>query len=151
MLRNSLLFCLVIIGGACSSSDEDTNKADITLADAGTADAGQAPAPDATTVMSCTDQPDFNSCANCVAMENPAGSNAYSQAIVSSCYCANECVAECTAGCADPTMIQQGDACDTCLNTVTMNQNSACIAGFSAACQADATCVGFAMSLQSCQ
>ncbi len=151
MPRISLLACLALLGGACTGSDSDSETPDINLADAGPGDAGPNMEPDAAPAMSCTDEADFNSCAGCFAMQNPDGSSAYGQAIVSSCYCANECAADCMSGCADPSTIQQGDACDTCLNQVTGDQNSACVQGFGTACQANPSCLSFATSLQSCQ
>ncbi|MBI4701768.1 MAG: hypothetical protein HY744_11525 [Deltaproteobacteria bacterium] len=98
----------------------------------------------------CADEANFQDCANCFAEENPDGANAYVQAIVDNCLCANECKEECAAECKDPNSLKDGTPCSTCFDETTAKQDSACIQGFVASCKADQSCIDFATSLQDC-
>ncbi|MBM76482.1 MAG: hypothetical protein CMK59_13835 [Proteobacteria bacterium] len=98
----------------------------------------------------CTDM-SSQECFECFAMEDQAGYQAYVNALVGNCYCANDCEASCTDFCSDPSLQTPPSAdCDSCVNGVISDQSSACIQGFSADCQADATCINFAMAVQEC-
>jgi hypothetical protein len=128
---------------ACTSDDDDGGGDPITIvADAAPPDA--APVPDAQ--LACVDYPDFQSCANCYAAENPTGAEAYNQGIVDNCLCANECVSVCTAECANPATLTAG--CEQCVNG--LGPQSRCVQGFGNQCRAKPECLQFAGSLQSC-
>ena len=97
----------------------------------------------------CASMADFNTCANCFAQENAAGAQAYSGALVQQCLCTNECQNDCTAECADPAAEFSAD-CNTCFDAAANDQQSGCITGFSAECQADQNCMAFVQALQTC-
>ena len=106
------------------------------------------PAADNTT--DCTDM-NSQECFECFINENQAGYQAYVVALVDNCYCANDCADSCTDFCADSSMqTTPSQECETCVSGVANDQTSACITGFSADCQADATCLDFAMAVQEC-
>ena len=98
----------------------------------------------------CTQAGSGDACYQCYAQQDAAGYQAYVGAIVQECLCSNECQADCAAECADPSTLAEGSACNTCFSATTSNQQSACLQGFSAACQADNTCLTFAMNVQNC-
>ncbi len=94
----------------------------------------------------CFQMADFQSCGACLAMANAAGAMAYNTHIATNCLCANECMAACTADCANP-MAATPD-CNMCVGM--LGQTSACAMAFGAACMADAVCAPFAADLQGC-
>ena len=98
----------------------------------------------------CTQAGSGDACYECFVQQDMAGYQAYVGQIVQNCLCANECEAECAAECADPSTLAEGSACNTCFTGATSNQQSACLQGFSTGCQADQTCLSFAMNVQSC-
>ena len=87
-------------------------------------------------------------CVNCFAEQYPVGAQAYNDHLFEHCICANECETDCADTCADPTNVTQ--ECNTCINTVGADQNSGCVQGFGAACQADSDCMDFYMATQEC-
>ena len=89
-------------------------------------------------------------CFECFAQADMAGYQAYIGALVQNCLCSNECQAECTDACADPQQMTPGSACETCFNGVAGNQQSGCVTGFMAECQANTSCSTFAMNIQGC-
>ncbi len=98
----------------------------------------------------CTQAGSGDACYQCFAQQDTAGYQAYVGQIVQNCLCANECEGDCAAECADPSTLAEGSACNTCFTQTTSNQQSACLQGFSAGCQADNTCLTFAMNVQNC-
>jgi hypothetical protein len=137
--------------GATDGTDTnttDTNTTDNNTTDdntdiGGTGNTGNDSAND------CTQAGSGDACYQCFAQQDAAGYQAYVGQIVNNCLCANECEAECANECADPSTLAEG-ACNTCFNGVTGDQDSACITGFSTGCQADNTCITFAMNVQGC-
>lgn len=95
----------------------------------------------------CADLPQ-QECYSCVADENPAGAQAYNNYLFEHCVCANECETDCADTCADPNNVTQ--ECNSCIDTVGQDQNSACVQDFGAACQADSSCIAFAQAIQAC-
>ena len=98
----------------------------------------------------CTQAGSGDACYECFVQQDMAGYQAYVGQIVQNCLCANECEADCTAECADPSTLAEGSACNTCFTGATSNQQSACLQGFSTGCQADQACLSFAMNVQNC-
>ena len=137
---------------ACTPAADDTSDAPKSEP---TAEPSSSPTSEPTSEPSsetdCTEAGSFELCAQCLAEENPNGAQAYSLAVVDNCYCANDCAETCTDFCADATGQTVPSAeCETCVNGVAADQESACIQGFSADCGADASCLDFATELQSC-
>ena len=80
------------------------------------------------------------------------GYTAYANALISNCYCSTECGDSCTDFCATGDgSVAPSTECETCVQGVANDQNSECIQGFSAACQADPECLGFANETSVCQ
>lgn len=127
--------------GATDSTDNNTTEDNTDIG--GTDNTGSDSAND------CTQAGSGDACYQCFAQQDAAGYQAYVGQIVSNCLCANECEAECANECAAPDTLAEG-ACNTCFSEVSANQDSACLTGFSAACQADNTCITFAMNVQGC-
>jgi hypothetical protein len=91
---------------------------------------------------------DQQECFDCTIEAYPAGAEAYNNYLFEHCVCANECEETCADTCADPTNFTQ--ECSDCVNEVGQDQDSACIQGFGAACQADSDCMDFYMATQDC-
>ena len=127
--------------GATDSTDNNTTEDNTDIG--GTDNTGSDSAND------CTQAGSGDACYQCFAQQDAARYQAYVGQIVSNCLCANECEAECANECAAPDTLAEG-ACNTCFSEVSANQDSACLTGFSAACQADNTCITFAMNVQGC-
>ena len=135
---------------ACGTAEKE-DTADTAVAEA-TSEPTSEPASSPTVEETgCEDLP-TQECFECFANENPTGYNAYVGVLINNCYCGTECSEACTDFCAtgDGSVAPSAE-CDTCVGAVANDQNSACIADFSAACQADPECLSFANETSVCQ
>lgn len=136
---------------ACGDKASDTSSTETAEA---TSEPTSEPASSPTTEPESTDCSSLASgqeCFECFANENTSGYNAYANALITNCYCGTECGTDCTDFCAsnDGTVSPSAD-CSSCVQTVTGDQASECISGFSAACNADPQCVTFANEVATC-
>ena len=149
-MRLTILLSTTLLLACGTAEKEDTSERVAEATSEPTSEPASSPTaqPDETT---CSDLPS-QECFECFANENPTGYNAYATAVIGNCYCGTECGEECTDFCASGAdgSVQPSTECGTCFNTVTADQNSACIQGFSAECQADANCVSFANDVNTC-
>ena len=136
---------------ACGTAEkDDTSEATAEATSEPTSEPASSPTADPQETT-CSDLPS-QECFECFANENASGYTAYANAVIGSCYCGTECEEDCTDFCASSGdgSVQPSTECGTCFNTVTADQNSACIQDFSTACQADADCVSFANDVNTC-
>ena len=92
---------------------------------------------------SCSDLPS-QECFECFANENMEGYTAYANALISNCYCSTECGDSCTDFCATGDgSVPPSSECNTCVQGVINDQNSECVQGFRADCQASNDCILF--------
>ena len=148
------LLAVALLSTACIPTTKDdtgsTSTEPATEAAAEPTSEPSSPAEPAADSTDCTGM-GGEECFQCFATENPAGAQAYQDAVIGNCYCANDCAEACTDFCADDTLATPPTAeCETCVGTVGNDQSSACIQGFSAECQANADCLDFAMNVQEC-
>ena len=107
--------------------------------------------PSSSSTGGCADEANFNDCAECLVNENPTGYQAYAMALIDNCYCENDCATSCSSFCSDSTgQTAPSSECETCVDGVASDQNSACIQGWSADCGSDANCMAFVEALNTC-
>lgn len=138
---------------ACGTAEKE-DTADTAVAEA-TSEPTSEPASSPTVEeeeTGCGDLPTAQECFECFANENMTGYTAYANALISNCYCSTECGETCTDFCAtgDGSVAPSAE-CETCVQGVAGDQNSECLADFSAACQADPECLNFANETSVCQ
>lgn len=146
------LFALSFFAVACGNAEKDTATSEPTSE--ATSEPTAEPASSPTNEPESTDCSSLASgqeCFECFADENMSGYTAYADALITNCYCGTECGTDCANFCAsDDATTNPSAECSTCVQTVTGDQASECISGFSAACQANAECVAFANDVTTC-
>lgn len=133
--------------GAASGSGNGGNGAGNGGAGGGngaTTSASGTPSSSAAGTSGCSEQGTYAACVDCLLEANPSGFAAYQSAIIGSCLCANECESQCTADCADPTIVTP--ECDACVTS--LPGDSQCSQDATAACAASAACSDLVSDMQ---